>query len=347
MSENQITKPICITDIAKKAGVCKATVSRYLNGTLHVKGETSRKIEAAIKELNYIPNIAARTLRTKMSSSIGVIIPNISHLVFSEIVAGIESCLLPRSYAMWLLLNKNEYNVEEHCTTSLIGRGVDGVIFIGSPLGTKENEQDVRYIKQLIGNGVKVAFVNRYFNGLNFGEHIASCVNSDLYGGAKIAVSHLVSQGRKRIALLTGSLSNSESLEKLRGYREAITQNALNFEPELLAEGNFEFDEAYQAALRLLKNKPDAIFAINDTMAIACIKAIRDNGLIVPDDVAVIGWGDTTLCKMTDPQLTSINQQSFNLGFKSANLLLDQINSENLSNTNISLPTSLVVRESA
>ncbi|MEL7610343.1 MAG: LacI family DNA-binding transcriptional regulator [Bacillota bacterium] len=334
-----------LSDIAKHAGVSQAAVSRFLNGSLEVRDETRLRIETAIDELQYIPNQVARSLRTQTTRSVGIVLPNIENPLFAAISTGIEERLRQEGYSMMVLINKNDLDLERKCVESLLGQSVDGVIFIGYP--NKLNlDQDDGYIRKLLNTGIGVVFVNRSFSDQSARAGISS-VNSNYAQGAREAIHYLVSGGRRRFAAIMGNWNHPHSREKLLGYQEALREHDLELAPGCLEEGKYDFDQAYRAAQKLLKARPDAILVANDLMAIACMKALGDQRIAVPGDVAVIGYGDTILCKMATPELSSINQDAYQLGYQGGELLLQKIKTKAISHATILLPTRFVPRQSS
>ncbi|MEA4872264.1 MAG: substrate-binding domain-containing protein, partial [Synergistaceae bacterium] len=148
-------------------------------------------------------------------------------------------------------------------------------------------------------------------------------------------------------AAIIGNWNHPHSKEKLRGFQEALREHNLSLEPECIEEGKYEFDQAYSATHKLLKSRPDAILVANDLMAIACMKALGERRIVVPGDVAVIGYGDTILCKMATPELSSINQDAYQLGFQGGELLLQKIKTKVISDATVLLPTRFVPRQSS
>jgi DNA-binding LacI/PurR family transcriptional regulator len=335
-----------ISDIAKRASVSKSTISRYLNGSLKVKDETRLRIEKAIKDLNYVPNQVARSLRTRSSRNVGVIVPNVENPLFAAIVNGIEESLRLKGYNMLVLINKNDLEMEQKCVESILGQTVDGVIFIGYPnkLHNQHNNDD--HLQKLIKEGIEIVFINRIFTSDIYRSEI-SYVNSNYAQGAKEAMRHLAAKGRQKVAFIIGNKNHPHSYEKLKGFQEAMQEYNLTMNPELIEEGYYEFNLAYKATQKLLKFKPDAFAVVNDLMAVACMKALRDQNIRIPEDIAVIGYGDTILCKMATPELSSINQNAYDLGSTGGELLLEKIDTKRINQATILLPTSFIPRQSS
>lgn len=334
-----------LSDIAKHAGVSQAAVSRFLNGSLEVRDETRQRIEKAIEELQYIPNQVARSLRTNTNRSVGIILPNIENPLFAAIASGIEERLRQEDHNMLVLINKNELALERKCVESLMGQSVDGVIFIGYPNKLNLDQHD-DHIKKLLDVGIGVVFINRSFTPGGARSGISS-VNSDYAQGAREAIHHLVSGGRRRIGAIIGNSYHPHSQQKLQGFQEAMRQYDLELAPGFLEEGKYDFEHAYRATQKLLKAKPDGIVVANDLMAVACMKAVKDQGIQVPQQVAVIGYGDTILCKMATPGLSSINQDAYQLGFQGGELLFQKIKTKLINEATLLLPTRFIPRESS
>ena len=210
-----------LSDIANRAGVSQAAVSRFLNGSLEVKDETRRRIEAAIEELQYVPNHVARSLRTQTTRSAAIVLPNIENPLFAAITTGIEERLRQDGYSMMVLINKNDLDLERKCVEGLLGQSVDGVIFIGYPNKLNLDQGD-DHIRKLLDAGIGVVFVNRSFSDQSSRAGVSS-VNSDYAQGAQEAVHHLVSGGRRRFAAIIGNWNHPHSKEKTPGLSRGPT----------------------------------------------------------------------------------------------------------------------------
>jgi len=332
--------PKTINDVAKEAGVSITTVSRVLNNNYPVKEETRIKIESAIEKLNYKPNAMARSLITKKSSMIGVIVPGITNLFFPTIVEAIDETMKNKGYSIALSNTEGEAYKEQKLVEELMGRQVDGIIIIDP---TTENLQKGLYDK--LSKSLPLIIVSGFA-----GSNKCSFVCYDEKVGSIDAFKYLMDLGHRKIAFLRGHKSFSYDI-KQKIYQDIIEKEKLQYEKIVnVGKGNsIEVVERTQKKLEELligENRPTAVFACNDLMAVGVLNACNKLGIKVPEELSVIGFDNTLLASITQPKLTTVDLNMKEIGSRAAAELLDIIESNSKSRKKIILDTSLVVRES-
>lgn len=325
---------VTIKDVAREAGFSVATVSRVLNNSGPVRDETRRRIEEVAGRLHYTPNVAARSLITRKTLTIGVLLPDLYGEFFSEVIRGIDRAARSGGYHLLVSGSHNDREEIEAAVHAMHGR-VDGLIVMSPGL-------EPRAIVAGLPRRLPLVLLNceEGGNGLD-------SVNVDNYGGAREMVLHLVALGHQRVAIIGGASDNYDARERLRGYRDAVEAEGGVVCEELLVEGDFTESSGHKAARRLLAldPRPTAIFAANDSMAIGALSALREAGVRVPEDMAVAGFDDIPIARYLSPPLSSVHVPIRGLGVRAVErLLLAMTNGEE--KTREVLPTRLVVRES-
>jgi LacI family transcriptional regulator len=325
-----------IKDVAKKAHTSITTVSRVLNNSPHsVNPKTREKVLKAVRELNYRPNILARGLVMKESRTIGVIVPDISNSYYSEITHGIENIANQNGYTV-IICNTNRLASKALSYIKVLEeRQVDGIIFAGGTDAKKLLESELKKQKTkviLIGN-----------HGIDFPS-----VQIDNADGACRAISYLIDQGHRNIGFIKGPPKSITSRERFQGYKKAMKDNRLPVKEKLIVSGNFTSQSGYEATRLLLrpKTKPTAIFCANDQMAIGSIKAIRESGYLIPDNISVIGFDDIELASYIRPSLTTVSVPMYQLGQTAMSGLLNIIQEKGVEKK-VTLQTKLIIRESS
>ena len=324
--------------VARLAGVSRATVSRVVNGSTTVAEPIRQAVRRAVEELGYVPNLAARSLVTQRTDSIALVMPEAATRVFSDdqvfpgIIRGAAQELEAADKQLVLMLAGSPAGHErvERYTT---GRDVDGVLF-----ASLHGEDPLP--GRLARLGIPVVCSGRPLDGAD-----VPYVDVDHEGGVSTAVQHLIASGRRRIATIAGPQDMVAGIERLIGYRSAITDAGL---PELVAYGDFTRESGTAAMRELLAADPelDAVFAASDLMAHAALRALREEGRRVPEDVAVIGFDDIETAAYTEPPLTTVRQPIVELGRSMTRQLLRIAAGEEVEQALV-LPTELVLRESA
>ncbi|MFF0658261.1 LacI family DNA-binding transcriptional regulator [Micromonospora tulbaghiae] len=324
--------------VARLAGVSRATVSRVVNGSTTVAEPIRQAVRRAVEELGYVPNLAARSLVTQRTDSVALVLPEAATRVFSDdqvfpgIIRGAAQELEAADKQLVLMLAGSPAGHErvERYTT---GRHVDGVLF-----ASLHGEDPLP--GRLARLGIPVVCSGRPLDGAD-----VPYVDVDHTGGVSTAVQHLIASGRRRIATIAGPQDMVAGIERLIGYRSAITDAGL---PELVAYGDFTRESGIAAMRELLAADPelDAVFAASDLMAHAALRTLREAGRRVPEDVAVIGFDDIETAAYTEPPLTTVRQPIVELGRSMTRQLLRIAAGEEIEQALV-LPTELVLRESA
>ncbi|MGB9857820.1 MAG: LacI family DNA-binding transcriptional regulator [Dictyoglomaceae bacterium] len=330
---------VTLKDIALKAGVSKSTVSRVLNNKGNVNPTLKRKVKKIAKELGYYPNILAISLKKKRTYTIGVIISNILNPFFTSVVRGIEDTAMKNNFNI-ILCNADEDPKKEGVYIDLLrSKKVDGMIIAT----TGENKE---HFSALEREKIPVVLVDRKVEGSNFDTII-----TDNKKGAFEAVKHFIETGYTRIGIITGPINITTSFERLEGYKLALKRYKIPFDEKLIKIGEFKEESGYKNMKELLKikNPPKAIFAGNYLIALGVYDAIKEYGLKIPEDIAVITFDDFPWFKHLSPSLTAVSQPTYKLGAYAVKRLLKLIEEGipySTERKQIVLKNSLVIRES-
>jgi DNA-binding LacI/PurR family transcriptional regulator len=330
-----------LEEVASRAGVSRATVSRVVNGSPRVSGDIRKAVEAAVHELGYVPNRAARSLVTRRSGSIGVIVAEPTGRLFTDpffprLLRGISASLSARDLQLVLLMPSSPS--ETHRTADYLAAGhVDGALLVSL------HDDDP------LPAAMAAAHLPMVVSPRPRRPMSVSYVDVDNRGGAHTAVAHLVESGRRVIATVAGPADMAPGVDRLSGYRDALTDAGLPTDPSLVAIADFTQEGGTAAMERLLADRPDidAVFAASDLMAAGAIRALRESGRDVPDDVAVVGFDDAPLAQSTHPPLTTVHQSPEQMGREMVALLLEAMRHPDEPTQPRLLATRLVVRESS
>ncbi|WP_292762827.1 LacI family DNA-binding transcriptional regulator [Microbacterium sp. UBA3486] len=325
-----------IEEVASAAGVSRSTVSRVVNGSTAVSPEALAAVRAAIDELNYVPNRAARSLASRQTHAIALIVPEDTTRFFGDpffaaIVAGITGALGGSDYLLNLLIASDDPG--DKMTSFVRNGGVDGALIVS-------HHTSDAFVDR-IADAVPVVFGGRPVRRHD-GDYV---VDVDNVAGAKNATRRLIDIGRTRIATISGPLTMVASEDRVQGFRSALAEAGLT--PYAEEEGDYSEASGAEAARRLLDGgRPDAIFVASDLMARGALTALRSAGVRVPEDIALVGFDDSSVAVTTDPQLTTMRQPMYAQGEAMARILLSRLAGEDPPTTTI-LPTELVIRASA
>ena len=327
--------------VASVAGVSRATVSRVVNGSPRVSPDVRREVEAAIAQLGYVPNRAARSLVTRRSGSFGLVITEPTGRLFTDpffprVLHGISAELTTRDMQLILLVPSSPADLRR--TGDYLSAGhVDGVVLVSlhgeDPLPAR-----------LDAAGVPMVLVGRPPRGIS-----ASYVDVDNRQGARSAVEHLVASGRRQIATIAGPQDMPAGIDRLVGFREAVSEALGRADPDLEATGDFTQESGARAMNELLARRPtiDAVFAASDLMAIGALSALAAAGRRVPQDVALVGYDDSPIATSTHPQLSSVRQPIEEMGREVARLLVEAVEGTDQVHRRVILATQLVKRASS
>ena len=330
-----------LEEVASRAGVSRATVSRVVNGSPRVSADIRRGVQVAIAELGYVPNRAARSLVTGRTGSIAVVIAEPTGRLFSEpffprLLRGVSGALSARDLQLVLLMPGSAEEAQRTGAYVMAGH-VDGVVMV-----SLHSEDPLPSL--LADSAVPLVLVGRPPSGVT-----ASFVDVDNRQGARSAVEHLLAGGRRVIATIAGPADMPVGTDRVAGYREALTEAGLPVDPHLVFHGDFTQASGTDGIRRLLAVRPDidGVFAASDLMAAGALAGLLAAGRQVPTDVAVVGYDDSLVATSTNPQLTSIHQPIEEMGVEAARLLIDAIDTSGRPKRRVILATELVKRASS
>jgi LacI family transcriptional regulator len=321
-----------IMDVAARAGVSKATVSRVLNQNPQVKGEIRDRVLRAIEELGYRPSAIARNLATSRSNVIGLILPDITNPYFPFIARGIEDAAHQLGYSLFISNTDNDPKLEQDYINKMVEQQVGGIVLISSAL-------DVAAVRQLTELKTPIVLCDRLIDGTPFDS-----VSIDNHKAAYEAVCYLISRGHKRIAHLAGPRNIQSSENRRAGYLSAMRD--ANLEP-YISTGTFSFESGVELMGTVIDEfKPTALFASNDLLALGAMQEIIRRGMRIPEDIAVIGCDDILFGKMSRPQLSTISIPVYQMGVTAVQLLENQMTGGREGTVKKILEHKLIHRES-
>ncbi len=332
---------LTIKDVAKLAGVDPSTVSRVIADNPRISAETKEKVLKVMDELDFYPNATARSLANRSTKTIGVIMPHATDQVFTnpfftEILRGIGVSALKRGY--YVLFSTGSTSDEEYKATSRLvnEKRVDGLILLTSRLGdrTIDSLRKKRFPFVVVGKPSNTADVN--------------WVDNDNQEAGFLATEYLIKLGHERIGFIGGEFTYVFMGERFKGYKKALDSYGIKFHKELLSLGEFVEEGGYRAAEKLIcqKNRPTAIVVADDIMAFGAMRAIKEQGLAIPEDVSVIGFNDTPLASYVDPPLSSMEIFVYDLGYNASETLINQLQETDGHKKHIIIPAALRVRKS-
>ncbi len=341
MKYNQVT----IKDIARELGISPSTVSRALKDHPDISPETKKAVNELAEKLNYQPNIVALSLRQSKTNTLGVIIPEIVHFFFSTVISGIEDVAYSAGYNVILTQSNESSQRERTDMKALFNSRVDGML-----LSLSRETTTFDHIDSMMAKGVPMVFFDRVYDHPN-----ASKVIVDDFSGAKEATLHLIEQGCKRIAHIEGSTNLDITKQRLEGYLEALKEKNMPIDKSLIIpchEASIEEGKKSTEKLLSMTPLPDGIFATNDPVAMGAMQAIREKGLKIPQDIAVVGFSNWLFSSMMDPPLSSVDQPGFEMGQEATRLLIRQIETKSKEDIDPKpetkvLKTKLIVRASS
>lgn len=330
---------LTLEDIAKRAGVSRSTVSRVVNDHPNVREDVRKRVKEVIRLTGYQPHAAARTLASQRSWMLGLVLPRSVSSFFTDpyfprLTQGIAQTCNQYNYTLGLFLISTKED-EETIFPRVSRKGLlDGILLQSDQLGDQLTEQ-------VIQSNIPLVIIGRPFYNKD-----VSYIDVDNINGAFIAVSHLIRLGYQRIATITGVATRTVSIDRKEGYIKALSERGRNIDESLIVEGDFTEAGGYYAMMKLLPQKPDAVFAASDIMAIGAMRAVREAGLRVPEDIAFVGFDDLPLATLPEPRLTTIRQPVYQFGVKAVEILLDLIENGIEPPRRIIMDTELIIRNS-
>lgn len=329
-------KAASIYDVARESGVSVFTVSAVVNNKSHVGKTLRRRVEAAIRELKYRPNLIARSLAKQQTHTIGMIVPDIGNPFFPLVVRGAEDAAQKHGYNLLLCNSDDSLEKEERAIELLLSKRVDGILL------TKATEDFRPPLRQMIAE-VKIPFV---LVMRTYPKLTKDAVITDDYQGAYDAVCHLAQAGRRRIGLISGPLKISNARARWAGFRDALKAKGLPYEQELVIEGDYRIESGARAGHALLSHRPDGIYVANHLMTIGLLKAGEEMGLSCPEDFGLVSFDDYPWLSIFRPRLTTVELPKHQLGSEAAELLLRRIAGDRSKAMTHKLQPELRIRES-
>lgn len=318
-----------MTDVAKRANVSVATISRVLNNKEDVSDETRKRIWEIIEEMNYIPNQVARTLYHKSSFTIGVMVPDLINPFYPEILEAIEETFQSQNYHVLLFNTGNNEEKEDWHIEAISSMMLDGLILISPALNTKKFD----HLK------IPIVSVDGIVNDT------IQCVMSDYYNGAKLAVKKLIENGCKNVLHIAGPQNLSSAIKRYKGFNDEIVRY------DNIKYKNLTTCISYHKSIKMVKKyimenpEVDGIFAANDSLAFMVIKVLHELNIPIPQQIKLIGFDNNYMSSMITPELSTISQPIFDIGVKAAETLLGNIKGEELCNKNIVFDIEYIKRD--
>jgi LacI family transcriptional regulator len=329
---------VTIKDIAKKADVSIATVSNVINNSRFVNQERKNRVLQAAKELNYVANAVARGLRMRESKTIGLVISDFTNPFYPDLAKACEDFAQNSGYTL-IIVNTNDEKDRMANAISLAREGkVDGLIVASGSV------EDHSLLSELVKDGFPLVFAHRYVPGLEIDTVLA-----DNFSGTYSAVRHLLALGHKKIAMISGVDQSSVNIDRIKAFRKAMNDARLNILPEWLISGKSKYQQSYIVANTIMnkqqEDRPTAIITAGDIAALGVMDAVKDMGLDIPGDLALIGFDDLFLAAYRTVQLTTVRVPRYDMGQQATRILLDRINRTGPpGNIKITLPMDLIIR---
>lgn len=326
---------VTIYDVAREANVSMATVSRVVNGNPNVKPVTRKKVLDVINQLGYRPNAVARGLASKRTTTVGVIIPDISNVFYAELARGIEDIATMYKYNIILSSSDENEDKELQVLNTLLGKQVDGIIYMGEKITEQLQEEFNRSPVPVVLAGA-----------IDMKQNLAS-VNIDYLEATKAAVELFIQNGHKQIAFVTGSLEEPVNRElKLKGYQDALKNAGISYNEDYVIEADYDYNSGVRAfeQLNQLDKRPNAVIVTDDELAIGILNTALDAGVKVPDELEIMTSNNTKLTLMSRPQLSTIVQPLYDIGAVAMRLLTKLMTSEEVDEKTVVLPHSEKLR---
>jgi LacI family transcriptional regulator len=326
-----------IYDVAERAGVAPVTVSRVINGSDYVRDETRVRVQQAIADLGYTPNRLARGLRSKRTQTLGLVVTDITNPFWTTVARGVEDAASEHGFSV-ILCNTDESEAkQEQYVNLLLEKQIDGFLLVPAT-------DEVSAIALVQERGVPVVVLDRH---VSLPVDVVRC---DSEGGAYDLVTHLLELGHRRIALLGGSPAVSTAQDRVDGYRRALSEAGVPIDETLVLHRDYTQESGYAMTESILRlpDRPTALFAVNNFIAIGAVRALREAGLRIPEDMALVGFDDLPLALVVEPFLTVAAQPAYEMGARATEHLLTRIDGDDVAAPiEVILPTELIVRRSS
>lgn len=333
---NNTTRPVTIEDVARVAGVSRQTVSRAMNDKDEISPATKEKVLAAIEKLGYRPNRLAQGMVTQRTGTVGLVVPDITNLFFPEVARGVQDAGRLHDYNVLLCNTDDDPREEMKTLRSLAAQRVDGIIMISSCADAAE-------LASFIESYAPLVILNRRIEH----PHVSSIMVDNMRGGF-LATEHLISLGRRTVGMIASKAYKHSRMRRVEGYRQALLHYSLTPDDNLIVGGDATLKGGYDAMRQLAAQAQEvtAVFAYNDLIGLGAIRACHDLGKRVPADVAVIGFDDIGMAAMSNPSLSSIRIDKYDLGRRAMQRLLDMLDNPGIAYDTVYLDVELVPRES-
>ncbi len=336
-----MSSDVTLKHIAEALGISAMTVSRAINNRSNVDENTRKKVLEKAKSMGYTPNHVAKSLVSSKTYTIGVVIPEITHAFFPEVVRGIEEVTNKSEYQLFLTNANEQFKREKAAIKALRSKRVDGIL-----ISSSQTVDDYSFYKEIINGGTRIVFFDRCIENIG-----ASCVSvNDRTSSCQITEHLIEKHGYTKIAHISGPKKVSIGRERLEGYLAALHRNDLPVKDQWIIEAGFQEESGYKAIKKLLELSPDqypeAIVAVNDPAAIGAFEALKEAGLSVPDEIALVGFTDDIRAPLLSTPLTTVHQPAYAVGKKAAEKLIRSIENKDEPAENIEVLTTLKIRAS-
>jgi len=331
------SKVVTIKEVAKLAGVSTTTVSYVVNKTGFLKEETRKKVLKAIDELGYRPNIVARSLRSRKTGTVGLIVCDLRNPFFSEVLQGIETYLGEKKYSLIVTNTDYDNKKEKESIDMFSNKQVDGVIIV-------PGENSNQHVKFLTERDIPVVLLDKKIQNLNVDVVLVNNIE-----GSKQLTEHLISLGHKRIGIIAGPLNSTTGKERLEGYLKALRAHSISEDKDLIKIGDFKKESGYLLTLELisLTSPPTVIFACNNLLGMGAMQALKEKEICVPREIGLAIFDDLPWFSYVSPSLTGVAQPSFQLGETAGRLLFEQMRKRRKRPKEVVLDVQLKIRQSA
>lgn len=331
-----------IKEVADLAGVAVGTVSHVINGSVPVSESLKRKVQAAIRELDYHPNHVARSLKTSRTQTLGIIVPDMTIPYFPRVIRGAEAGARAQGYSLIAVNSDDNHARQKELLSLLRSQRVEGIL-----LAVSAGPTPLAQISRIISAGIRLVCVDRIPDRLP-----VDSVSVEDVSAAELGIDHLIAMGHQRIAIVTGPLTLKNERQRLLGYHQALERAKLPVNPDLIWEGNILTDDVTILCRNRLRDgsaHPDAIFATNGPTGLGVLRALHDCGLRTPEDMALVTFDELTVDDLFQPAVTTVIQPAYDIGYRAAQILLERIQGGgNLTETTtVRLPATLKIRDSS
>ncbi len=327
-----------IKEVARRARVSVGTVSNVIGGRVAVSERLRTRVLEVIERLDYHPNFVARSLKSRHTQMIGIVVSDITNPSSTQMVRGAEDAAWQKNYTLIVLNSDGRLERERQVIAALRTRQVDGILLVAATGG------EHRHIRAVMDAGIPIVCVDHELSGRGL-----DCVVVDHFSGARDCVAHLIAVGHRRIGMLNGDTGLPVAGQRFAGYRQALEDANLPYDETIVANFGFRVEDGYRAAQRVLEcePRPSAIFTGNAMIAIGSLRALRDAGLRCPEDVAIATFDDPIFLEALRPSITAVAEPAYELGRRSFELLLERIEAPDRKRIRVVLETHLIVRESS